>query len=813
MTILRYAFRTLLKHPAVTAVAVITLALGIGANTAIFSVVNAVILRPLPYRAPERLMSLWENVPERGRWRVTPANFFDWKKQNTTFEDMAAFGASTLTLTGGGEPEQLMGTRASKGYFSVVGVEPILGRAFLTEEYEAGKNHVVILGNAFWKRRYGGNAQILNQAITLDGTSYTVVGVMPPGIFPVWPTTSGRISFNESEQQFWTPMSFTPQWAAQRIAHVLGVVGRLKPEVTIAQAQADMNAVGSRLAQEYAANKGAGVIVNPFANEVIGNQRPVLMTLLGAVALVLLIACANIAGLLLAQHAARSKEIAIRAAMGANRLQLLRQLLVESLLLAVLGTGAGLVLARIGIDLILKLIPRQFPRFDQTQISWRVLAFTVALSLLTCVLFGLLPAWQASKPNLQSALEQGRRVSGSGIAKQRLRQVLVVLQISVAVMLVIAAGLLIRSFYRLRSVDPGFKSTNVLALSMSLPQSKYSDQQKTNAFFSELIDRISALPGVESAAIAYDHPLESNWIDAFSIAGRVPTPGESLSANFTAVGADYFRTVTNPLVSGRLFNPQDDEDHPGAVIVNEAFARRYFPNESALGQRLNLSAPARVWRNQKFSTFEIVGIVRDVKSAGLSAAAEPAYYVPARQSPLNDMDVLVHTRQEPTTLVPALRRAVWSIDPNQPIASVTTLDKIVSDSIAQPRVSMTLMGLFGVLALVLAAVGIYGLISYAVTQRTQEMGIRIALGAQTADVLRLILKQGLLLVVVGEALGLIGAFAVTRVISSLLFGVRPTDAATFFAVTVVLAVVALLACYIPARRATKVDPLIALRYE
>src|SRR4051812_279339 len=606
MTILRSAIRILLKHPAVTALAVITLALGIGVNTAIFSVVNAVILRPLPYRDPERLMSLWENVPERGRWRVSPANFFDWKKQNTTFEDMAAFGSSTLTLTGGGEPEQLLGTRASNGYFSVVGVAPILGRAFLTEEYEAGNNHVVILGNAFWKRRYVGSEQILNQAITLDGSLYTVVGVMPPGIFPVWPTTSGRISFNESEQQFWTPMYFSAQWAAQRNSHVLGVLGRLKTGVSLAQAQADMNAVGSRLEQEYAANKGEGVIVNPFANEVIGNVRPVLMTLLGAVALVLLIACANIAGLLLAQHAARSKEVAIRAAMGANRLQLLRQLLVESLLLAVLGTGAGLVLARIGIDLILKLIPQQFPRFDQTQISWRVLAFTVALSLLTCVLFGLLPAWQASKPNLQSALEQGHRVSGQGIGKQRLRQVLVVLQISIAVMLVIAAGLLMRSFNRLRSVDPGFKSTNVLALSISLPQSKYSDQQKTNAFFNELIDRISGLPGVESAAIAYDHPLESNWVDAFSIEGRVPTPGESLAANFTTVGADYFRTVSNPLVSGRLFTAQDDEDHPGVVIVNEAFARRHFPNESALGRRLNLSAPARVRRNQKFATFEIV---------------------------------------------------------------------------------------------------------------------------------------------------------------------------------------------------------------
>jgi putative ABC transport system permease protein len=809
-----YGARMLLKNPGVTAVAVITLALGIGANTAIFSVVNAVMLRPLPYKNPDRLVSLWENVPEHGRWRVTPANFFDWKKQNTTFEEMAAFGSSTMTLTGGGEPEQILGTQAGSGYFSVVGVEPMLGRSFLAEEYEPGKDQVVILGHAFWQRRYGGDQKIINQALTLDGASYTVVGVMPAGIYPVWPTTSGRISFDENEQQFWTPMAFSAQWANVRTSHVLGVLGRLKPGITLEQAQAEMNTVGARLEREYAANKGEGIIVNAFLNEVIGSVKPVLITLLGAVGLVLLIACANIAGLLMAQHATRSKEVAIRAALGAGRGRLVRQFFLEGLLLSLLGTVAGVAMARLGIDLIIKLVPSQLPRFSQTQLDWRVLSFTIVLSFFTCLLFGLLPAWQSSKPDLQATLEQGRRVSGPGAARQRFRQLLVVFQISIAVMLVIGAGLLIKSFWRLRQVDPGFKPDNVLSLSMSLPQSKYGDGQKINTFYRQLIERISGLPGVQAAAIAYDHPLQANWVDSFVIEGRpAPAAGESPSANFNPVSTDYFRTVGTQVVTGRQFTAQDDQDHAGVVIVNEAFVRRYFPREKALGQRLRLSPPARIWKNQRLTSFEIVGIARNVKSAGLTAESEPTYYVPATQSPLQDMTILVRTKGDPTALVPALRNAVFTIDPDQPIANISTMEEIVADSLAQPRLSMTLMGLFGSLALILAAVGIYGLLSYAVTQRTQEMGIRIALGAQVTDVLRLVLKQGMVLVVVGEALGLIGAFAFTRLISSLLFGVTPTDAATFIAVTGVLAGVALLACYFPARRATKIDPLVALRYE
>ncbi|HSS19143.1 MAG TPA: ABC transporter permease [Pyrinomonadaceae bacterium] len=810
---LRFGARMLLKNPGVTAIAVITLALAIGANTAIFSVVDAVALRPLSYKNPDRLVALWENVPQRGRWRVTPANYFDWKKQNHTFEDIAAFGASTLTLTGDGQPEQLQGTRVGSGYFNVVGVEPKLGRPFVSEEFEAGKNQVIILSEQFWKTRYGADPGIVNRAITLDGNSYTVVGVMPAGIYPGWPNVSAKISFESDQQQYWTPMTFTAQRASNRNSHVLGVLGRLKPGVTLAQSQADMYSLAARLSQEYAENKGAGIIVNPFMNEMVGPVKPALFTMLGAVGVVLLIACANIAGLLLAQHAARGKEVAIRAALGAGRGRLVRQFLIEGLLLSLLGTGAGVLLARFGVDFIVQLVPSQYPRFSQTQIDLRVLGFTAVLAVATCLLFTLFPAWQGSKPKLQTALEQGRRVSGVSAGRQRFRQLLVVFQISMAVMLVISAGLLVKTFWRLRQVDPGFEPTKVVSLTLGLPAAQYGDNQKINSFFNQLLDRLAAVPGVESASIAYDHPLQTNWIDAFAIVGRPERPDESGSANFSPVSWNYFETIGAKVSGGRSFTAQDDQDHPGVAIVNESFARKYFPNEKPLGQRLQLNAPGRIWENKRLTTFEIVGIARDVKSSGLTTDPEPTYYVPAAQSPLQNMTVLVRTTSEPAAIVPSLRSAVLAIDPNQPIANVKTMENIVADSIAQPRLSMLLMGLFGVLALVLAAVGIYGLLSYAVAQRTQEMGIRMALGARMVDVLTLVLKQGMTLVLLGQVFGLAAAFAFTRVLRTLLFGVTPTDLTTFVAVSTVLTAVAFVASYLPARRATKVDPLEALRYE
>jgi putative ABC transport system permease protein len=810
----RYGFRMLTKNPGVSVIAVLTLALGIGANTAIFSVVNAVLLNPLPYKDPDRLVSIWENVPQHGRWRAAPANFLDWKKQNTVFQDVAAFGGATATLTGDGDPEQLSGSAVTPGYFEVVGVQPALGRVFQPEEYQLGNDRVVILGHGLWQRRYGGEQNIINRNITLDGKSCTVVGVMPAGLYPTRPTTAGRIDFDESGQDYWRPMSYMAHFANLRSAHILGVLARLKPEVTLDQATAEMNTIGARLAQEHAENKDEGIIVNRFMNEVVGDVQPALVTLLVAVGLVLLIACANIAGLLLAQHAGRTKEVAIRAALGAGRKQLVRQFFVEGLLLSLIGTLAGLVVAQLGLQVLLKFVPVQMiPRLAQVGLDWRVLGFTLALSLVTCLLFGFVPAWQASKPDLQTALEQSGRTSGPGAARLRFRQLLVVFQVSVAVMLVIGAGLLIKSFWMLQRVDPGFKAERVLSAGLTLPHSKYDDPVKINNFFNPLLERVSALPGVESATIAYDHPLQSNWLDSFAIEGRASAPNNAESANFIPVSADYFNTVGVQAVSGRTFTPQDDADHPGVAVVNEAFVRHYFPNENPLGRRLRPGPPGRIWDGKKLTSFEIIGVVRDVKFDGLAAASEPAYYLPAAQAPLVDMTILVHTTSDPQSIVAGLRQAVWSIDPNQPISNVNTLERIVSDSIAQPRLNMLLMMLFGGLALLLSAVGIYGLLSYAVTQRTQEMGIRMALGANVTDVLKLVLKQGMFLALTGEVIGLAGAFALTRLMRGLLFGVTPTDTTIFAGVVAVLTLTALLACYLPARRATKVDPLVALRYE
>jgi putative ABC transport system permease protein len=573
-----------------------------------------------------------------------------------------------------------------------------------------------------------------------------------------------------------------------------------------------MNTIGARLEQEHAENKGERIIVNPFMNEVVGDVRPALLTLLGAVGLVLLIACANIASLLLAQHAARSKEIAIRAALGAGRARLVRQFFIEALLLSVLGSTAGIALAEFGMGALLKIIPTKIPRLDQVQLDWQVLAFTLLLSLVTCLLFGMVPAWQATKPDLQPTLEHGVRTSGPGTG-QRFRQLLVVFQVSMAVMLVIAAGLLIKSFWRLRQADPGFTSNNVLSAHVTLaPQ--YHKPLKTNDFYNQLIERISVLPDVDAVAIAYDHPLESNMVDDFKIEGRTESEsGRPASANFQPVSWDYFRTVGMTIISGRPFTQQDDQDHSGVAIVNEAFARQYLPQGKALGQRIQPVLPAQIWNNERLTSFEVVGIVRNVKSAGWNAESEPTYYLPATQAPFQAMTILVRTRNDPATLVSALRNAVQTIDPTQPVTNIRTLDQIVSDSIAQPRLNMLLMGLFGGLALILAAVGIYGLMSYSVTERTREIGTRMALGAQVLDVLRLVLKQGMTLALIGEVIGLVGAFALTRVIRGLLFGVAPTDAMTFIAVAAVLTSVALLACYFPARRAAKVDPLVALRHQ
>jgi putative ABC transport system permease protein len=811
---LRYAIRILARKPGFTVIAVLTFALGIGANAAIFSVVNAVLLRPLPYTQPDRVVALWETRSAEGRSRVTPANFLDWRERTRAFEDIAAFGSAALNLTGAGEPEQLLGARASSAYFDVLGIQPSIGRSFLPEEYEPGNARVVMLGHELWASRFGSDPDIAGKPITLDGQVYTVTGVMPAGIYPMWPTAAGEMTFDPKNAQFWTPMSFDAGWAANRRSHVLGVVGRLKPSVSIYQARAEFGAIAGQLEAEHAENKGAGVAITLLMDEVVGPVRPALLILLGAVAVVLLIACANIASLLLAQNAGRQREIAVRAALGASRARLIRLFMVECSLLQSLGAAVGILMAMAGVAAIPRFVAQEIPRLGAVRVDSVVLVGALSVSLATSVAFSLIMAWQASVRNPQAALNEGSRSSGAWAGRQNLRRLLVAAQVGLAVTLMACAGLMIKSFWLLRQVDPGFNPNGVLTLNLSLPASQYRDWRQITGFYNRLLDRIRELPGVQSAAIAYDHPLQSSWIDSFTIEGRpAPPPDEVPSADFHPVSPDYFSTAGIELTRGRAFTNQDDPGHPGAVIVSETLARHYFADNDPLGNRLRILTPSRFWNNAMPVTFEVVGIVRDVKSAGLTRKAEPAFYIPAQQMPSPDMNVLVRTVGDPAGLIGAVRSAVWQTDSNQAIAGIATMDRIVSDSIAQPRLAMVLMGLFGLIAVTLATVGIYGLLSYTVRQRTHEIGVRMALGSRPQDVVRMVVADGVALTLAGVAVGIAASLGLTRFLSSLLFGVQPNDPITFTGVVLLILVVSVLASYVPAWRAARVNPVIALRTE
>jgi len=807
----KYGIRMLMKRRGFTTIALLTLAIGIGANTAIFSLVHAVLIRPLPYAEPDRLVSLWETTPVKSvsRSRVAPGTFLDWRTRSQSFEDVAAFSSASLTLTGAGEPEQLSGARVSDEYFVALGVQPILGRVFRSDEHGSGHNRVVILDHGFWQRRFGSKAGVIGTALLLDGIGYEVVGVMPPGIYPTQPATVGRMSFEASQQQFFVPMTLEGEWAENRRSHVLGVIARLKRGVSFEQAQAEMTALGAALAQDYVANRGEGIVVTKLLDEVVGKVRPAMLVLFGAVGAVLLIACANVAALLLANINSRRREIAVRCALGAGRGRIIRQFLSEGLVLSLAGAALGVWLASFGVNALMQIIPVEIPRIDQVAIDSTALAFTLMLSILTSVLISLVPALQASKPDLQAALKESTR---SYTGRERFRRALVVGQIALAVVLVIGATLLVQSFRRLRSVDLGFNPEHVLVASVALPQSKYGEWQRISAFYGQLLDALGKTPGVRVSATAYDHPLETNWIDSFMIEGR-PQAEQTLTADLHLISPDYFAAVGTSLVDGRVFRDQDDPDHPGAMIINEAFAARYFPDEDALGKRIATATPSRMVDNHMPGSFEIVGMVRDVKSHGVSSPAEPAYYIPARQFPQSNMQVLVRTEGDALAMASVLRNQVSLLDPDQPVSDITTLEKLFSNAVAAPRFNAQLMGMFGMVALLLSAIGIYGLLAHNVTARTPEIGIRMALGAKPGDVQRLVIGQGMKLALVGVAIGLGAAMALTRLMTSLLYGVSPTDPATFTTIAALLMFVALLACYVPARRATKVDPMIALRYE
>lgn len=763
---LRYGARMLRKQPGFTLIAIATLALGIGANTAIFSVVNAVLLRPLPFKEAERLVLIRETkLPQFPEFAVSPANFLDWQKQNTVFERLVASRRGALNLTGTGDPERLRVMNVTEGFVAMLGIQPQLGRGFLPEENQPGNSNVVLLSHGLWMRRFGSDPNIINQTISLDGQSHTVVGVMP-----------ATFHFLDRETELWTPIALTPQQAQNRGGHNLSrVVGQLKPGVTFEQAHSEMVTIAERLAAQYPeVSTGWNVMLMPLLDYTVRRIKPALLVLLAAVAFVLLIACANVANLLLSRMAGRQKELAIRTAIGAGRGRIIRQLLTESLLLSLLGGVIGLLLANWGMDLLLALAPPNLPRLSDVSLDARVLAFTAAITLLTSLIFGLIPAWQATKPNLNETLKDAGRGSTEG-GRQVLRNGLVVLEVASALMLLVGAGLLIKSFWRLQQVDPGFNPDNALAATVSLPKLKYPEEHQQIAFFQQLLENVRTLPGVQSVGATSMVPLgDDDFVLSFDIAGRPPLPpGASQSTNFFSVSADYFKAMGIPLLRGRLFSEHDTKDAPHVALINETMAQRIFPNEDPLGKRINFDG------GDKPDWYEIVGIVGDVKHYGLAQNTTLQTYEPYTQQTFSYMTLVARTTGDPTALSAAIRNAVLSIDKEQPVSSLKTLDQLVSTSIEQQQFSMLLLGVFAAVALLLAAVGIYGLLSYVVTQRTHEIGLRMALGAKQRDVVGLVVGQGLRLTLLGVTAGLLGAFALTRLMSALLFNVSATDPLTF----------------------------------
>jgi predicted permease len=802
---LRYGARMLLKNPGFTAIAVLALALGIGANTAIFSVVNTILLRPLPYKNPSQLVVIWENATHLGFPKNTPspANFLDWQKQNTVFEGMGAFAERSFNLTGVGEPERLDGRRVSANLFDLLGVKPIVGRNFVPEEDKPGTK-VALLNESLWKRRFGGDPGVIGRALTLNGESYTVVGVLPNSV---------RLpAFGNWRDQVWVPLAFSSEEASNRGDHFLEVIGRMKAGVTLQKTKAEMETIAARLAQEYPRfNVRIGAVVNPLHEEIVGNMKPALLILLGAVAFVLLIACANVANLLLARAAVRHKEIALRLALGADRARLTKQLLVESVMLSLVGGFVGLLFAYAGLRLLSSFIPADVANADTISIDAKVLVFTLIVAVVTGLIFGLAPASQASHFNLNDTLKEGGRDSGAGVRGKRLRSTLVIAEVAISFILLIGAGLLINSFMHLRNLDPGFRADHLLALNVDLSEVKYPDNARRTAFFDEVLRRVQALPGVRSVAVAGNLPFTYNG-DSMPIAVEGipdPAPDQWPDVIYRAVGAGYFNTMGISLVRGRDFSDQDTLDSTMTVVVSEQTAKHYWPNDDPIGKRLKAGSTTSEgpWRT-------VIGVVKDVRQNDFIAEPKMQMYFTYRQlKSLMPNALVVRAAVDPLSLATSVRNAIWAVDKDQTVANIDSMEHIVAGAVARQRFSMLLLAIFAGVALVLAAVGIYGVMSYSVAQQTREIGIRMALGAQRSDVLRMTIKQGLKLVGLGLVIGLVAAFVLTRVMASLLFGISATDPLTFLTISLVLLAVAMLASYIPSLRAMRVDPMVALRYQ
>ena len=832
---LRYGLRMLWKKPVFTLIAILTLALGIGANTAIFSVVNSILLRPLPYPEPEQLVLINHDYPLiKLKASVSAFGYRHYRDNAKSFEHIVALSNNSYNLTGGGDPERINAVNVTANFFPLLGATAAQGRVFIQDEEQDGRNRVVVLSEPFWRRRFGGRAEVLNQTITLNGENYTVIGIMPPGF-----RFGNEIGFTTD---IWLPLTFPPAILTSNSLtnEFLFVLARLKNGVSFQQAQGELDGLADGLRTQYmqgATRQNWGLTIQAFNEMIVGDIRTPLWILLGAVSLVLLIACANVANLLLARATERHKEIAIRIALGAGRGRVVRQLLTESVLLAVTGGLIGFGLAAWGVSLLAKLEQLRVPRLQEIGLDSRVLLFTLGVSVLTGVIFGLVPALQTTRTDLHETLKEGGR-QGSSLSRGWMRSAFVVIETALALMLLIGAGLLLRSFWHLQQVSPGFDPQNLLTMNLSLPDYRYREPQQRMAFYQQALEQIRALPGVVSAGATSILPLSgSNSSGSFRIEGRQVAQNESAPhGDRWAVTAGYFETMKIPLIRGRFFDQRDTPDAPAATpaaaasgatpvptaptpaapasfapsvaIIDADLAQKYWPNEDPVGKRITFEGPRD---NPKWR--EIVGIVGHVKHRSLEGESRVQYYIPHPQRPTAGMNLAIRTTGKATDLTGAVRAVLAGLDRDLPVFRVNTMEQYVADSMTLRRFTMTLLGIFAVLALVLASVGLYGVLSYSVTQRSHEIGVRMALGARAADVLRLVVRQGMVLAGLGIALGLLGAFALTRVMKTLLFGVSAADPLTYLVIAGLLAGIALLACWLPARRATRVDPMIALRYE
>jgi predicted permease len=799
----RFALRGLLKHRAFTVIAVVTLALGIGGSTSIFTVVNAALLRGLPYKSPASLYHVWEQVP-RQEYPKREFSYPDYQdyQQNNVFEGLAAYTGGGVILTGLGESESLAGPRVSANFFSVLGVEPILGRTFQAGEDQQGGPKVTVLTYGLWQRRFGGDPGVIGRALTINGENYTVIGVLPQSF-----------QFALRNNDLWLPYQPTQNQLTRRFMHGTNLIGRLKPGIGPTEAAADLNVIASRIEQQHHdSHAGITVRVVPLQEEIVGSVKPILLVLLAAVGFVLLIACANVASLLLTRSLSRQKEVAIRSALGASRWRVIRQLLTESILLSLVGGVAGLVIAYWGVPALVAAIPQQqliaMPFLKALQLDAGILGFSFALSLLTGLVFGLAPALQSSRMDLNEVLKEGGRHASAG-ASHRLRSAMVVTEIALAVVLLVGAGLMMKSLFRLLQTDVGFKTDNILTMSVVLPPAKYMEPNQQINFNDQLRERVQALPGVSGAGTVNILPLNSGNTTRFYVDGDpIPEPGKEIESNIRTVSDDYFKTLGVPLLAGRTFDARDKADTQPVVIIGKTIADRVFAGRDPVGKRLR-------YPSVQVDPILIVGVVGDVKITGLDEAIKPVLYYSFRQGPSTFANLVARTNSDPNALANSIRSEIRNLEPDSAILNVRSMDQMISDTPASfmRRFPALLISIFAGVALLLASIGIYGVVSYSVSQQTHYIGVRMALGARPADILKMVLKQGLFLALLGVGIGVLAALGLMRLLSTLLYQVSTNDVTTFAIVTGALFVVALLACYLPARRATKVDPLVALRYE